>query len=609
MSDIDLKSLPPDTNIPTTGYLFGADDQTTNTPSVYPVSVVADAVVQIIGNLVGPTGPTGPTGASGAAGATGPTGATGPSGTGPTGPTGAASTVAGPTGPTGNTGGVGPTGPTGAASTVAGPTGPTGSTGVAGPTGPTGAASTVAGPTGPTGNTGGVGSTGPTGAASTVAGPTGPTGITGLTGPTGPTGSTGPSSLSVGSTTVTGGTSTRVFYNNGGVFAEASGITTDGTSLTVSGSASGSLLRITQTGTGNAILIEDEANPDSTPFVVTSTGNVGIGTPSPGVKLDVSNLADTETSIRVSGYGFNLATLGTSGFGGTFSLARGGDGVETVRIRSNADSFFNGGNVGIGTSLPVGKLDIVTGTNRGYINDGGGSFFSLNAVNAANTAYAPIAINGSVNIFRTSEVERMLIDSSGNVGIGTSSPGVRLDVVGGDMKIKRASTNEGAIGFGSNINNYIYGGDAFNILAFGTNAAERMRITTAGEVHIASTVDQGAFNLQVNGTGVWGAGAYTNGSDARIKEDVSPLTSGVDVVSRLNPVQFRYKSDWSKDTSLQPGFIAQELQTALADQPYVDGVVHQGPQYMSVAYQTLIPVLVKAIQELKAEIDSIRGVH
>jgi hypothetical protein len=46
-------------------------------------------------------------------------------------------------------------------------------------------------------------------------------------------------------------------------------------------------LRITQTGTGNAISVEDEANPDSSPFVVTSAGDVGIGTSSPGSKLDV----------------------------------------------------------------------------------------------------------------------------------------------------------------------------------------------------------------------------------------------------------------------------------------------------------------------------------
>jgi len=58
--------------------------------------------------------------------------------------------------------------------------------------------------------------------------------------------------------------------------------------LTVSGSDSGDLVRITQTGSGNALVVEDSANPDSTPFVVDSSGNVGIGTGSASAKLDVN---------------------------------------------------------------------------------------------------------------------------------------------------------------------------------------------------------------------------------------------------------------------------------------------------------------------------------
>jgi hypothetical protein len=86
-------------------------------------------------------------------------------------------------------------------------------------------------------------------------------------------------------------------------------------------------------------------------------------------------------------------------------------GSERVRIDTS-------GNVGIGTNAPVGKLDIVTGTNRGYFDDSAGSLFRLNAVNAANSAYAPLSLNGSVLTFQTNASERMRIDSSGQVGIG-----------------------------------------------------------------------------------------------------------------------------------------------------------------------------------------------
>jgi hypothetical protein len=137
--------------------------------------------------------------------------------------------------------------------------------------------------------------------------------------------------------------------------------------------------------------------------------------------------------------------------------------------------------------------------------------------------------------------------------------------------------------------------------------AERMRITSGAEVWIAGTTDRGAYNLQCNGTGVWGAGAYVNGSDARIKDNIEPIGSCKDVVNALNPITFRYKPDFSNDQSLQPGFIAQELQEALSDQPYLEGVVQGGPEYLNVAYQTLIPILTKALQEAMQEIADLKA--
>jgi hypothetical protein len=148
----------------------------------------------------------------------------------------------------------------------------------------------------------------------------------------------------------------------------------------------------------------------------------------------------------------------------------------------------------------------------------------------------------------------------------------------------------------------------------GGGTTEYARFTSAGEFYIAGTTDQGAYNLQVNGTGVWGAGAYVNGSDARLKEDVQDLAPALDVVAALRPVTFRYKEDYSKDQNVQPGFIAQELQQAMQGQAYVDGVVQSGPEFLNVAYQSLVPLLTKAIQEqqaiinqLKADVAAIKG--
>ncbi len=66
----------------------------------------------------------------------------------------------------------------------------------------------------------------------------------------------------------------------------------------VNSSSSSSALRITQTGTGNALLVEDSANPDSTPFVITAAGDVGIGTTTPAVKLDVVGTTNSTNFTR-----------------------------------------------------------------------------------------------------------------------------------------------------------------------------------------------------------------------------------------------------------------------------------------------------------------------
>jgi hypothetical protein len=172
-------------------------------------------------------------------------------------------------------------------------------------------------------------------------------------------------------------------------------------------------------------------------------------------------------------------------------------------------------------------------------------------------------------------------------------------VNGGDFQTESGGTNDAAAPTytfrGDSDTGIFWGGS--NTVGFTTNGSERMRIKSDGEVQIAGTTDRGAFNLQVNGTGVWGAGAYTNGSDIRLKHSISDMPASLEVVKKLRPVTFTYKQDYSKDQAIQTGFIAQELQEALAGQDYLGGVVIQGMEHLSVAYQALIPVLTKAIQE------------
>ena len=68
--------------------------------------------------------------------------------------------------------------------------------------------------------------------------------------------------------------------------------------ISIVDNSSSAALRVTQTGAGNALVVEDSANPDSTPFVVDASGNVGIGTTGPIAALDLYNATAAQAVVR-----------------------------------------------------------------------------------------------------------------------------------------------------------------------------------------------------------------------------------------------------------------------------------------------------------------------
>jgi hypothetical protein len=142
------------------------------------------------------------------------------------------------------------------------------------------------------------------------------------------------------------GTGTSVGLNVGsgktlavaGTLSVAGTFAATGTATVVVNSASDAL-RITQTGAGNALLVEDSANPDSTPFVVTATGNVGVGTGTPAVKLAISATdavlipvgTTGERPTGATGYlRYNTTSASFEGYNGTEWGSIGGGAVNGI---------------------------------------------------------------------------------------------------------------------------------------------------------------------------------------------------------------------------------------------------------------------------------------
>lgn len=117
-------------------------------------------------------------------------------------------------------------------------------------------------------------------------------------------------------------------------------------------------LRITQTGTGHALLVEDSANPDSTPFVIDNAGNVGIGTTTPSVSFHVNGSSFASSSSYVGDLGF-YQTIG----GGNPLLVWDANDYVSYDRTNNYMNFV------IGSSL----IATFTGDGSFYMNSGYGS--------------------------------------------------------------------------------------------------------------------------------------------------------------------------------------------------------------------------------------------
>jgi hypothetical protein len=304
---------------------------------------------------------------------------------------------------------------------------------------------------------------------------------------------------------------------------------------------------------------------------IDSSGNVGIGTSSPSARFNVtdtdsSSVYTTAASLagQTSIYKQIIHTNQSSGTNEAGILLRGGVdasatewgisavrtgttiGDLTFRTRTAASTsaermrIDSSGNVGIGTTSPTQKLHIV-GTSNVLTKTSNGTAAVLVGIDSSNDGVIKLETSNNLKLY-TSNTERLRIDSSGRVGIGTSSPDAELHVGGSDphIDIGPASGNRAKIAFDSN-NIYIATSSGTGQTIFKNNVittdnpaasgTERMRIDGAGNVGIGTSSPSELLEIKgsnaqfvINGTSTTDAGIeiQNNGTKyAEIKLDTS----------------------------------------------------------------------------------------
>ena len=296
---------------------------------------------------------------------------------------------------------------------------------------------------------------------------------------------------------------------------------------TISGDGTSTLINLTTSG--NTILGDastDTLNVGNGGLVKDASGNIGIGTASPGATLDLR---------------------------GTYRQIQATDAQALNSL----------------TQLTLQRNGNDSRLAFGYTT--GNSAWNITASYGSTGAYAPIA-------FATSDTERMRIDSSGNLLVGTTT----------------AADNSG---IGVKIFPSYSGSGAPEVACVSSTSS-----TSYGSWYMYSTADsQYKFYVNYAGTVFARSTSITGLSDISEKENIKPLETGLSEILALQPRRFDWKAGDKKNVA---GFVAQEVQSVLPDliEEYKSSNTETK---LGLKMGDMIPTLVKAIQEQQALITSL----
>lgn len=370
--------------------------------------------------------------------------------------------------------------------------------------------------------------------------------------------------------------------------------------------AGGNLLVGTTTDNGARLQVSGSATVSSTIFANTQLNNTVIST------SDSTNITN----------GFNL--LGSQSYWGIRTTTAGNFALDVYGAGSTRNALTilqSSGNVGIGTTSPAGKLEVrglstfapsATLTAGDLVVDSNNKTVYLGRqsnISGDNTIVIMRSRTGTVG-FSYNPSDSLTFFNDGNVLIGTTTDnGARLQV-SGEGKFYQPLTNttsyltvennrarNSAIRLKTTVGDFLVGvgvgADTNQFQIYDNTAgANRLTISSTGAATFSSL---GTGTVYSNG----GTLTNTNPSDFNLKENIAPINYGLSEILQLNAVTFNWKND-TINQGKQYGFIAQEVEKIMPD------LVKKG-EYLGLDKEAIFTTLVKAIQELKQEIDTLKN--